>query len=71
MSNKRDFLGDDHRKGFAPDFDDSGVEGQKEQDGEQIEEMVNTNNFYTYDETNQQYDPRTHPFSYFYADICG
>ena len=67
----RDFLGDDHRKGFEADFDVSGEKSQKGHDGEQIEEMVNTNNFYTYDETNQQYDPTTHPFSYFYADICG
>ena len=50
-----DFFADNHKKSFNPDFDDSGIKspqkiGGVEQDN--IEEMVNTNNFYTYDETN-------------------
>ena len=35
------------------------------------EEMVQTENFYTYEDSNQVYDPRVQPFSYFYLTIAG
>ena len=35
------------------------------------DEMVNVDNFYEYDETNQPYDPMVQPFSYFYVGVAG
>ena len=37
----------------------------------EIEELVKTDNFYTYDETNMPYEPLTQPFSYFYVSVAG
>tara|TARA_B110000285_G_C14959430_1_gene530896 strand:- start:640 stop:852 length:213 start_codon:yes stop_codon:yes gene_type:complete len=68
----KNFLGDDHKKPYQPDFDDSGIKSPGHAAKEQeIEEMVHTNNFFTYDDTIANYDPTTFPFSYFYTDICG
>jgi len=35
------------------------------------EELVQTENFYTYEDANQVYDPRVQPYSYFYITIAG
>ena len=48
----------------GPD-DDTGFGNLKQED------MVNVDNFYEYDETNQAYSPMVQPFSYFYVGIAG
>ena len=35
------------------------------------DEMVNVDNFYEYDDTNQPYEPMVQPFSYFYVGVSG
>ena len=36
-----------------------------------MEELVNQDNFYVYEESNQTYDPTVQPYSYFYLTVCG
>ena len=67
---------------FNPDYEDS--DGKRKRpipDGfEDIEnplervdpeELVKTDNFLTYEDSNQLYNPTVQPYSYFYITICG
>jgi hypothetical protein len=49
-----DFFRENHKKSFNPDFDDSDIKSTKNRDNEKdnIEEIMPTNNYYSYDETN-------------------
>jgi hypothetical protein len=69
---------------FDPDYSDShsasrkkGVRGgasptNSSKSGSSMKnELVNLNNYYEYEESNDIYEPMVQPFSYFYVGIAG
>ena len=70
----------EHKRVFDPNYDLSAERDGRKKEFEfgmdpleqaDPEELINTDNFYTYEESNQPYEPQVQPYSYFYVSVAG